>query len=67
MVRDKDCRTYHATRISSGNTLYDGPPDVEILACSAPTIGTTIVTLAGTRVDIILVQKRETHILKCRS
>ena len=39
--------------------MYDGPPDVEVLACSADTIGTTIVTLVGTRVDVVLASKED--------
>ena len=59
-----DCKTYHAARICSGDSLNDGSPDIEVLASSAPAVGTAIVTLVSTCVDIVLVQECEAHILR---
>jgi hypothetical protein len=54
---------YHATCVCSGNAVYKGSPDVEVLASASHGVGTTCVTQRGTCTDIIFVEESETHVL----
>lgn len=53
------CETYHCATISGRNSVYESPPDVEVLAGTAYWIRSTSVTKVCTRLDIVLVEESE--------
>jgi len=54
---------YHAARVGCGVSVYHSAPDVEVLACTAITIGSASVTLLSTRIHVIPVEEGEAHVL----
>jgi hypothetical protein len=52
----------HAARVSRGDSVDDGAPDVEVLACTTTAVSAASVALLGTSVYVISIEESKAHV-----